>query len=292
MPAIRPWILAARPRTLGAVVAPVGMGIAMACGDGGGHAPSALCALAAGLFVQIGANLCNDVADFAKGADGADRTGPLRATAAGLVSPAAMVRATVLAFVLAALAAVPLVIRGGWPLAAVGALAIASAALYTAGPKPLGYLGLGDLFSFVFFGPVAVAGTCYVQTLAWSWTPVAAGIAPGLMSVAILTVNNLRDREGDARAGKRTLAVRFGATFARAEYTVCIAGAALVACGLVRFLGAPPASGLAALVLVPAIPALRAVWGRASGRALNPWLGYTALLSLFHAALFSAGWLL
>lgn len=292
MPAFRPWILAARPGTLGAVIAPVGMGIALAYGDGGACALPALCALAAGLFVQIGANFCNDVADFAKGADGADRAGPLRATAAGLVSPAAMVRATVVAFALAALAAVPLVIRGGWPLAAVGVLAIASAALYTAGPKPLGYLGLGDLFSFVFFGPVAVAGTYYVQTLAWSWTPVAAGVAPGLLSVAILTVNNLRDRAGDARAGKRTLAVRFGATFARVEYTICIAGAAAVAWGLVACLGAPPASAAASFVLVPAIPAIRAIWGGAAGAALNPWLGYTALLSLFYAALFAAGWML
>ncbi len=289
---MNPWILAARPKTLWASVAPVAMGSAIAWRDGGFHLPSALSALGSALLIQIGANYCNDYADFVKGADDGSRAGPRRATASGLVTPRQMRTATVLVFALAAAAAGYLIARAGWPLALVGALSIASGALYTAGPRPLAYIGLGDVFTFVFFGPVAVAGTYYAQALAWSWMPAAAGLAPGLLSAAILTVNNLRDIEGDARAGKRTLAVRFGPGFARAEYTVCLVGAALVPIAMARFMGAPPAAAASALVLVAGAPALRTVWGRAGGAALNRLLAHTALLMLAHAALFSAGWVL
>ncbi|HMP74978.1 MAG TPA: 1,4-dihydroxy-2-naphthoate polyprenyltransferase [Kiritimatiellia bacterium] len=289
---LKPWILAARPKTLWASLAPVAMGTAIATRDGGLHVPSALCALASAFFIQIGTNYCNDYADFAKGTDDAGRTGPLRATAAGLVTPQAMIRATIWAFALAAAAALYLVVRGGWPLALVGVLSIASGVLYTAGPRPLGYIGLGDLFTLVFFGPVAVAGTYYVQALQWSWVPVVAGLAPGLLSVSILVVNNLRDREGDARAGKRTLAVRFGATFVRWEYTLCIAGSAVVTFILARFMNAPPNAAASALVVFAAVPALKTIWSGAEGAVLNNLLAYTALLLLAYAMLFSVGWVL
>lgn len=287
---LKPWILAARPKTLWASLAPVAMGSAMARGDDGLHVPAALCALVSALFIQIGTNYCNDYADFAKGTDDTKRTGPLRATAAGLVTPQAMIRATVLAFGLSAVAALYLVFRAGWPLALVGALSIASGVLYTAGPRPLGYMGLGDLFTLVFFGPVAVAGTYYVQTLAWSWAPAIAGLGPGLLSVAILTVNNFRDREGDARAGKRTLAVRFGATFARWEYAFCIIGAALVPFFLIRYMQAPPNAGVSALVFLGALPAFKILKKTSEGPKLNNLLAYTALLLLVYAVLFSVGW--
>jgi 1,4-dihydroxy-2-naphthoate octaprenyltransferase len=290
--ALRPWILAARPKTLWASVAPVAMGTAMAYRAGGFDLAAACCALASAFFIQIGTNYCNDVADFLKGADGASRAGPTRATAAGLVTPRQMTIATALAFALAALAAAYLVWRAGWPLALVGALSIASGVLYTAGPKPLAYLGLGDVFTLVFFGPVAVAGTYYVQTLAWSWTPVVAGLAPGLLSAAILAVNNLRDIEGDARAGKRTLAVRFGPAFARWEYTLCIAGSAVVTFVLVRFLHAPPNAAASALTVFAAVPAFKTIWGPRDATALNNLLAYTALLMLLYAMLFSVGWVL
>lgn len=289
---MNPWILAARPKTLWASFAPVAMGSAIAWRDGGFHLPSMACALASALLIQVGTNYCNDYADFVKGTDDAARTGPKRATAAGLVTPRQMLAATVLVFSLAAVAAVYLIWRAGWPLAVVGALSIASGVLYTAGPRPLGYLGLGDIFTLVFFGPVAVAGTYYVQALAWSWTPVVAGLAPGLLSVAILVVNNLRDREGDARAGKRTLAVRFGATFARAEYTACLVGSAVVTFVLVRCMGAPPNAAASALVLFAGVPALKTIWGEASGPVMNNLLAYTALLLLAYSALFSVGWIL
>lgn len=292
MNALSVWILAARPKTLWASVAPVAMGTAMAYRDGGFHPVAAMCALVSALLIQIGTNYCNDVADFFKGADDASRKGPKRATASGLVTPRQMVVATVLVFALAAAAAGFLIWRAGWPLAVVGALSIASGVLYTAGPLPLAYLGLGDLFTLIFFGPVAVAGTYYVQTLSWSWMPVVAGLAPGLLSAAILTVNNLRDLEGDARAGKRTLAVRFGANFARWEYTLCIFGAIAVTFVVIRFMGGPINAAVSAMVGFAAIPAIRTVWSNASGEALNRVLAYTALLMLAHAMMFSIGWVL
>lgn len=284
------WISAARPKTLWASIAPVMMGTAMAQRAGSLDWPSALCALASALFIQIGTNYCNDVADFLKGADTESRRGPTRATVSGLVTPRQMIAATAIAFVLSAFFAAYLVWRAGWPLAVVGVLSIASGILYTAGPKPLAYVGLGDVFTLIFFGPVAVAGSYYVQTLEWSWTPVVAGLAPGLLSMAILTVNNLRDIETDARAGKRTLAVRFGAGFAKWEYTLCIVGAAVVPLVLVAYMGAPPNATAATVIVFAAIPAIRTVWGESNAALLNHVLAYTALLMLAFAMLFSIGW--
>jgi 1,4-dihydroxy-2-naphthoate octaprenyltransferase len=291
-PTISPWILAARPKTLWASVAPVAMGSAIAHGDGGFHGPSAMAALLGALLVQIGTNYCNDYADFVKGTDTHERQGPLRATQAGLVTPAAMRRATVLAFGLATACLAYLVWRGGWPMLVVGALSIASGVLYTAGPRPLGYLGLGDLFTLIFFGPVAVAGTYYVQALTLPAKAVLAGLGPGLLSVAILTVNNLRDVDGDARSGKRTLAVRWGVTFARWEYTLCVVTAALLPWVLVRWYGAPPNTLAASLTGLAGVSAIKTIWTSREGPVLNHLLAYTALLLLLYAGLFSVGWVL
>lgn len=286
------WISAARPKTLWAAVAPVMIATAMAWRDGVLHPVAAGCALLTAMLLQVATNFCNDYADFAKGTDTPERTGPRRATAAGLVTPQAMKRATIITFALAAACAAYLVWRGGWMLAVLMVLAIASGALYTAGPKPLGYLGLGDIFVFIFFGPVAVAGTYYVQALHFKEAAAVAGLAPGFLSVAILVVNNLRDREGDARTGKRTLAVRFGPTFARWEYTLCIIGAALVPLLLVRFYGAPINSAVAGLVALAAISGLRTIWTTESPTLLNSLLAYTALLLIVYAVLFSVGYVM
>ena len=286
------WFAAARPKTWGAAVAPVVMACAMAVGDGSFHGWAAFCAFGTAMLLQIATNFCNDYADFAKGTDTPDRKGPVRATAAGWVTPGAMKKATVTTFALATLCALYLILRGGWALVILMVLAIASGALYTAGPKPLGYLGLGDVFVFIFFGPVAVAGTYYVQALSVRDAVVYAGIAPGLLSVAILAVNNLRDREGDARNGKKTLAVRFGATFARWECTLCLVGAALLPLLLVLGYGAPVKSALAGLVLPAALPALRTVWTSEDPARLNGLLAYTSLLLIVFSILFSAGYLL
>ena len=286
------WMSAARPKTLWAAVAPVLMACAMAWRDGVFHPLAAGLALLTAMLLQVATNFCNDYADFAKGTDTAERTGPVRATAAGWVTPAAMKRATILTFALAALCALYLIMRGGWVLAVLMAASIASGALYTAGPKPLGYLGLGDLFVFIFFGPVAVAGTYYVQALRFSEAAAVAGFAPGLLSVAILVVNNLRDREGDARNGKKTLAVRFGPTFARVQYTACLIGASLIPLLLMRYYGAPPNILTAGLVFVAGLSALRTIWSTEDGFRLNALLAQTARLLLLFAGLFAVGYVL
>jgi 1,4-dihydroxy-2-naphthoate octaprenyltransferase len=283
------WIQAARPKTLWAGVAPVLIGAALAKGDGVFHAVSVLLALAGAILVQVGTNYCNDYCDFKKGADTAQRVGPVRATQAGLVTPRAMAVATVVVFALAAVVCSALVARAGWPLAVVGVVSILCGVLYTAGPVPLAYVGLGDLFVLIFFGPVAVAGTYYVQALALPVHAVLAGIAPGLLSVAILTVNNLRDIETDRVAGKRTLAVRFGKGFARGEYAACIFGAALVPLAL--YFATGRSGGIfGSLILLPGLATIRLVM-RDEGAPLNPMLGRTALLLLAYSVLFSMGWL-
>jgi 1,4-dihydroxy-2-naphthoate octaprenyltransferase len=282
-----PWLIAARPRTLGAAVAPVIMGIGLALREGGFHAPSAALAFLGALLLQVGANYCNDWADFVKGADTGERVGPTRATAAGLVTPRQMRNAALLVFALAGVVALLLVLRAGWPVAAIGAASIAAGILYTAGPWPLAYLGLGEVFVLVFFGPVAVAGTHYVQTLRFSADAAIAGVAAGALATGILVVNNLRDVETDRKAGKRTLAVRFGAGFARAEYAFCVALAAAVPALLFARGGWTPVVLAVPAVLLLGFPVFRRV-ASARGADLNPGLGETGLLLVRFAAIFTA----
>ena len=282
------WVLAARPKTLWAGITPVAVGTALAVADGVAHWPSAALCLLAAVSVQVGANYANDYYDFRQGTDTAARIGPTRATQAGWVRPGQMRAAFVLAFAVFAVVALVLARRGGWLIPLLAAAAIASGILYTAGPWPLGYIGLGDVFACFFFGPVAVAGTDYVQRQALTADALVASVAPGLFAVAMLTVNNLRDVDGDRLAGKRTLAVRWGRGFARAEYLVCIAGAAAVPAALVAR-GRGTGLLLAALVLPAAIPALRWVFTRTDGPTLNRALAYTGVLMLLYAVLFVSG---
>jgi len=292
-PGWRVWLLAARPKTLPAAFAPVLMGTAMAWEAGGFHAPAALAALLAALLIQVGTNYANDYFDFVKGTDTEERVGPTRATQAGLVTPAQMRNATAIVLGLAALVGLYLAWRGGWPILLVAVVSILCAVLYTGGPYPLGYLGLGDLFVLIFFGPVAVAGTYYVQALELSPLPVIAGFAPGLLATAILTVNNLRDVEGDAKSGKKTLAVRFGKRFARAEYVFCVLTATLLV-PLLLLLVSPDHRGvlLAILTILPANAAMSKILSGLEGAELNPFLGRTGMLLLLFSLLFSFGWLL
>lgn len=285
------WFLAARPKTLWASVAPVVVGAAMAEGDGVFHAPSALTALACAVLIQVATNFANDLFDFEKGADTESRQGPLRVTQAGFVTPGTMKRGIAAVLTLTLLGGLYLVWRGGWPAALIGLFSVAAGLLYTGGPRPLGYLGLGDLFVLVFFGPVAVAGTYYVQTLSVNLTVVAAGLAPGLLSVAILAVNNLRDADEDRRTGKRTLAVRFGRGFVRAEYVAAVVAACLLPLALYLVSGQRPWSAATAVVVVAALPAFRRIFV-SEGPSLNPVLAYTAKLLLLYSALFSVGWVL
>ncbi len=286
------WLLAARPKTLWAAVAPVLMGTAMAIADGGFHLPSAFFALLGAILIQIGTNFTNDYSDFLKGADTSARKGPLRATQAGLVTPESMKRATVVVFAMAVISGVYLIWRGGWPVLAIGVVSIICGVLYTAGRYSLAYLGLGDLFVLIFFGPVAVGGTYYVQTLTIAPVVLLVGVGAGLLSVTILLANNIRDVDEDRAANKRTLVVRFGRKFGVALYAFCLAGAATIAIG-VSLLG--PYSSWAALAgLVPLIgvPSVRALATSTEARALNPILGSTARVLLLYSLVFSVGWVL
>ncbi len=288
--ALRVWFLAARPKTLWAAVAPVLIGTGLAYTDGLIHVPTAIAALGGALLIQIGTNYCNDYADYTKGADTASRTGPARATQSGWVAPEAMQRATVLVFSLAALVGIYLVLRGGWPMFWIGVLAIAAGVAYTAGPYPLAYLGLGEIVVLIFFGPIAVGGTYYVQTLEWPLHVTIAGMAPGLLSCALLVVNNLRDADEDQVVGKRTLAVRFGKPFARVEYGVCVLSAIVLVPGILwRYLGQTPDLMLAGLSVVGLVKPLQSVAHGAKGAELNAVLGETARLLLLYALLFTLG---
>jgi 1,4-dihydroxy-2-naphthoate octaprenyltransferase len=253
----RPWVLAARVPTLPAAVAPVLVGTAAAAGTGVFHPAPALAALAGALAIQIGTNYHNDAADFLQGADDARRRGPQRAAASGLLPARRVLSGAYASFAVAAAAGLYLVWLRGWPVAVVGLLSIAAGIAYTAAPLRLGYRGLGEIFVFLFFGVVAVVGSDYVQTGLVRAQAAAASMPVGLLAVAVLVANNLRDIETDRAAGKRTLAVRLGAPATRVLYAACLAGAlaapaAMRAAGFLgdRFwlpwLGAPLAVMLAA----------------------------------------------
>ncbi|UCG63330.1 MAG: 1,4-dihydroxy-2-naphthoate polyprenyltransferase [Candidatus Zixiibacteriota bacterium] len=283
------WILAARPKTLWAAVSPVIIGIAMAVKSDAFHFLSALAALFGAVMIQIGTNYTNDYFDFKKGADTDNRLGPTRATQAGLVSPGAMRTATLVVFGLAVVAGIYLVWRGGIPILVIGLLSILFGVLYTAGRYALGYTGLADLFVLIFFGPVAVGGTYFVQTLTINWTVIIAGIAPGLFSVAILSVNNLRDIDNDRAAGKKTLPVRFGSAFAKYEYLLAIIVASLIPVLLYSLNGEQVATVACAVVIPFAVPAFKTAFS-SEGKILNDVLATTGKLLLMYAVIFSIGW--
>ncbi|MGA1845222.1 MAG: 1,4-dihydroxy-2-naphthoate polyprenyltransferase [bacterium] len=284
--------MASRPKTLWAALSPVIIGTALAFADGALHLPSALAAAFGAIMIQIGTNLSNDYFDYLKGADQADRLGPKRVTQAGLIKPKAVKRGFMLVYGLAFAAGLYLTWRGGWPILVLCILSIASGILYTAGPFPLGYHGLGDLFVLIFFGLVAVGGTYYVQALRITRQVMIAGIAPGLMSTAILTVNNLRDIDTDRKAGKRTLAVRFGKRFARMEYLMSILGACLVPALLVLCCPGHAYALAATAVFLLAIPSITRVFREEPGPVFNVILAHTGRLLFIYSILFSIGWVL
>jgi 1,4-dihydroxy-2-naphthoate octaprenyltransferase len=285
------WTAAARPKTLGAAVAPVLMGTAMAWADGGFHAGAACCALLGAVLIQIGTNFSNDYSDYLKGADTEDRKGPLRVTQAGLVAPSTMKRATVGVFTLAFVVGLYLVWRGGWPVLVIGLLSILSGLLYTVGRYSLAYLGLADLFVLVFFGPVAVGGTYYVQALDINAAVLIAGLAPGLLSTAILLVNNIRDVEEDRQAGKKTLVVRLGKSFGIGLYMFCISAAVLIPLVLFLLTGQHLWAIAVVFVLLMAVPMIRTLRIETDPAALNPLLGATGRMLLVYSILFSIGWI-
>lgn len=281
------WLHATRPKTLVAGVVPVAVGSGVAAHDGVFTLWPALAALLGALFIQVGTNLTNDYYDFKKGADTAARLGPPRATQQGWLSPGAVFTGAMLCFALAALVGVYLVAVAGPTLVIIGLVSIAAGYAYTGGPFPLAYHGLGDLFVLGFFGFVAVCGTYFVQAHAVSLTALIASVPVGLLGVALLAVNNTRDAQTDLAAGKRTLVVRFGTRFGRAEYVVALVLSALVPVGLVAW-GASPWV-LAPLASLPlAVRPTRLVLTQ-RGPALNEALAGTAKVQLVYGLLFALG---
>ena len=286
----RAWVLAARPKTLPAAVAPVVVGAAAAAGDGAFSAGPALAALAGALLLQIGVNLANDYFDYGAGIDAPDRKGPVRVTQSGLIAPERVRLAMALTLAAAALVGVYLVARGGLPILVVGVASILSALAYSGGPWPLASHGVADLFVFAFFGPVAVCGTYFVQAGSVPVAPIAASVAPGLLITAILVVNNLRDIVTDERAGKRTLAVRLGVRGALAEYVALLALSFLVPPWLLAAGVRGPLILLPALALPLTFPLVKALATRhEDGPAMNAALAGTARLALVYCLLLAVG---
>ncbi len=219
---MNPWILAARPRTLGAAVVPVAAGAALAFSEGEFDPATTVLILACAVLIQVATNYFNDAIDHAKGADTTARLGPTRVTSSGMIPARRIMLAAAFVSALAALLAIPLVLRGGWPILLLGAVSLFLAYAYTGGPFPLAYLGLAEIFVVLFFGIFAVAGTFYLNTLTVSTAAMLAGLQIGLHSSVLLAINNLRDLETDRVANKRTLAARFGLKFARRENAALI----------------------------------------------------------------------
>jgi 1,4-dihydroxy-2-naphthoate octaprenyltransferase len=281
--------MAARPATLPAAIAPVLVGTAVAIHAQRFQALPFLAALVAATLIQIGTNFANDLFDFHKGADTAARLGPVRVTQSGLIPPRAVARAMALTFGAAVVVGLYLVIVGGLPILLVGLASIAAGILYTGGPWPLGYHGLGDVFVFVFFGLIAVTGTYYVQAGAVSPTALVASIPVGMLVTAILVVNNVRDVETDRLAGKYTLAVRLGRQATRLEYTLLVGGAYVVPPLMWLTHAASALAWLPWLTLPLAYRLVRTVATREDGPALNGALKGTGRLHLLFGVLFAIG---
>jgi len=286
------WATSTRPKTLLAAVAPVLIGSTMAFGDGDIDAVILSITFLAAVFIQIGTNFANDYYDFVKGADTEHRRGPVRATAAGLVTPSEMKWAFIVAFASAIVLGIPLVLRGGMPILLIGIASVICGVLYTAGPYPLGYLGLGELFVLLFFGPVAVGGTYYLQREDIAANVLVVGFAPGLLATAILVVNNLRDISTDREAGKRTLVVRFGYSFGVAEYIFCIVIACLISVYSCVSYGSHYLCMLSLLTLIAAWRPVKAICSNPTAEQFNKALAQTAMLLILFRFLFSVGWAL
>jgi len=286
---LQAWRLALRLPTLPAAVGPVVVGIGVGLSQGAFRADAAVLSLAVALLLQVAANLSNDLFDHLSGADAADRLGPPRAAALGLLTTRELALGTALVLLAAAVAGLGLVAIGGPVLLVLGAAAIVATLAYTGGPFPYGYRGLGEAFVFVFFGLVAVAGTAYLQTGTWSPLATWAMIPVGSLVTAILVVNNLRDIDTDRRARKWTLAVLFGPRFAQLEYLGLVLIAYVVPVVIWLLGEAGPAVLLPLLTAPLAWPLVRAVFADGDPRRLNPVLKGTAHLQLAFSVLFALG---
>jgi 1,4-dihydroxy-2-naphthoate octaprenyltransferase len=289
---MRIWLMAARPRTLPASVAPVIVGTSLAGFHGVFHPLRFIAALIGAIFIQVGTNLSNDYSDARRGADTEDRLGPVRVTAGGLAPPSQVLVATYVSFGVAVLAGIYLIVVAGWELLLVGAASILAGVLYTGGPRPYGYEGLGEAFVFLFFGIVAVAGSYFVQVEHLDWEAFALAVPVGLLASAILVVNNFRDIDTDRRAAKLTLVVRLGRQRTRAALAAIVYGAYLLA--PVTWLFGPLSAWLllAWLSLPLAAEVVRTVRNHTDGPSLNQALAHAGMLQLAFCMLLAAGLLL
>ncbi|MCM2277781.1 MAG: 1,4-dihydroxy-2-naphthoate polyprenyltransferase [Oligoflexia bacterium] len=289
MGAARAWLLAARPKTLIAALVPVLVGTALARARTGAlRWELSFLALAAAVLIQIGTNFANDAIDFKKGADTAERIGPRRVTQSGIFTSGQVLRAALLCFGGALLLGIPLVAAGGWPLVAIGLVSLALGYGYTGGPFPLAYLGLGDLFVLIFFGWIAVGGVYFLQTGAWDTPALVAGTQVGLLATVLIAINNLRDRAGDERAGKRTLAVKLGVRGSRME--IGLLAILPFALNLYWWEAGYRAAPLLSTVALPgALLLVRRIALTAPGSEYNGFLGKAAALQSLFGLLWSAG---
>lgn len=283
------WIDAARPQTLAAAFVPVCVGAALAAYHQAFNWLATLVALLCAFLIQIGTNFANDYFDFKKGADTDERIGFERATAAGLISARAMRNAAVIVMGLAFILGLYLVWHAGWVILWIGIASLVCGVLYTGGPFPLGYNGLGDLFVFIFFGIVAVMGTYYVNALEWNGDSFWASLAVGALSTNILVVNNLRDIEQDGPAGKNTLGVLFGEEVLKWEYLLLLLLALAIPPHFYFELGYGISVFLAYLTLPMAGMLVYSIWIEDNKHKLNKTLEQTAQLMTLFGVLFSIG---
>lgn len=282
------WIAASRPKTLPISMGPALTGTLFAFSQGFFHPMLFMLTIATALGLQICANFANDYFDYMKGGDTNDRKGPLRVTQAGLVSLDQMKRALMICLGITAVLGCCLVWHGGWVIAFLVAISLLCAVLYTGGPFPLAYLGLGDLFVFLFFGPIATVGAYFLQTASFSWDPVFMGIGSGMLSVMPLVVNNIRDEEEDRTTHKKTLVVRLGKRFGQIEYLFCLAGGFFVP---FLFCKQHPLCLISLLFLVPAYFLVRSVLTYTNPKELNTVLAKTGQVILLYHILFCLGWI-
>lgn len=281
-----------RPRTLTASIAPVAMGSAIAQGSGAFHLGGAIAALTGALGIQVACNFANDFFDARQGADTPQRFGPVRAVSSGRIGARAMMIATICVLLIVVTPCVVyLSMHAGWTFSALGALCVVLAFAYTGSRWSLAYLGLGDLFALLFFGPVAVAGTVAAQTGSWSMLPAFAGLGIGFLASALIGVNNVRDESTDRIARKRTLAVRCGGAWGRRCYCACVIAAIAIAIVMAASSGRwwSASAGVAGIAL---IPSMSRMLDGTSGRALNRELAATGRAILVYGVLFSIGWLI
>lgn len=296
MKQIMPWILAIRPKTLSAAFSPIFVATAISASvlHSSGNKVVwlySLCALLAAVFIQIGTNLINDAMDFKKGADNEMRLGPKRVTQSGLLSSKLVICAGGLSFLLSAIIAIPLVIQGGLPICIIGIISIICGYLYTSGPYPLAYVGLGELFVILFFGLASVVGVFYLQTGYWNIKSSIAGLQIGLLATVLISINNFRDYIGDKSVGKMTLAARFGKKFARIEILLLYILVYLI--NIYWFFVGNFWAGVLPFMSLPiAFLVVKGIMFTEPSQMFNKYLGLSALTQLFFGILMGIGFMI